>query len=92
MDIDKLLKILMIIRQVSEYDTVGGDVILNESINRFRLFRSLFLAGRTLFDPHIPIMLFACGFVGKLLNKIQCIHVFFHARIDSDYAKICRGV
>jgi hypothetical protein len=37
-------------------------------------------------------MLFACSFIGKLLNKIQCIHVFFHAKINSDYAKLWRGV
>ena len=50
------------------------------------------LAGQTLFDPHIAVMLFACSFIGKLLNKIQCIHVFFHAKINSDYAKLWRGV
>ena len=46
------------------------------------------LAGQTLFDTHIPVMLFACSFIGKPLNKIQCIHVFFHAKIYSDYAKL----
>jgi len=46
------------------------------------------LAGQTLFDPHIPVMLFSCSLIGKPLNKIQCIHVFFHAKINSDYANI----
>ena len=50
------------------------------------------LAGQTLFDPHIPVMLFACSFIGKPLSKIQCIHVFFHAKINSHYAKLWRGV
>jgi len=45
------------------------------------------LAGQALLDPHISVMLFACSLIGKLLNKIQCIHVFFHAKINSDYAK-----
>ena len=46
------------------------------------------LAGQTLFDPHIPVMFFACSFIGKPLSKIQCIHIFFHAKINSDYAKL----
>ena len=50
------------------------------------------LAGQALFDPHIPVMLSACSFIGKPLSKIQCIHVFFHAKINSDYAKLWRGV
>ena len=50
------------------------------------------LAGQTLFDAHILVMLFACSLIGKLLNKIQCIHIFFHAKINSAYAKLCRGV
>lgn len=50
------------------------------------------LAGHPFFDPHISVMLSACSFIGKPLNKIQCIHVFFHAKINSDYAKLCRGV
>jgi hypothetical protein len=32
-------------------------------------------------------MLSTCSLIGKLLNKIQCIHVFFHANITPDYAK-----
>ena len=50
------------------------------------------LAGHPFFDPHISVMLSACSFIWKLLNKIQCIHVFFHAKINSDYAKLWRGV
>ena len=38
------------------------------------------LAGQALFDPHIPVMLSACSFIGKPLSKNQCIHVFFHAK------------
>jgi len=38
------------------------------------------LAGQALLDPHISVMLSACSFIGKPLNKIQCIHVFFHAK------------
>jgi len=39
-----------------------------------------FFACQTLLDPHIPVMLSACSFIGKPLSKIQCIHVFFHAK------------
>ena len=38
------------------------------------------LAGQALLDPHIPVMLSACSFIGKPLSKNQCIHVFFHAK------------
>ena len=53
---------------------------------------STFFTNNTFSDPHIPVMLFACGFVGEPLSKIQCIHIFFHAKINSDYAKLWRGV
>ena len=47
-----------------------------------------FLAGQALLDPHIPVMLSACSFIGKPLSKIQCIHVFFHANVIPEYAKL----
>ena len=50
------------------------------------------LAGQALLDPHIPIMLSACNLIGKPLSKNQCVHVFFHANVINEYAKLCRGV
>ena len=51
-----------------------------------------FLAGNAFFDPHVPVTFFAGGFIRKLLNEIQRIHVFFHANLIPEYAKSCRGV
>lgn len=50
------------------------------------------LAGQAVLDSHIPVMLSTCSLIRKLLNKIQCIHVFFHANVIPEYAKLCRGV
>jgi len=38
------------------------------------------LASQASLEPHILVMLSACSFIGKPLSKIQCIHVFFHAK------------
>ncbi len=53
---------------------------------------STFFTNNTFSDPHIPVMLFACSFIGKPLSKKQCIHVLFHAKLHQGYAKQCRSV